>query len=216
MDQPTDKEIVDAQTATWDHIAVVRKLGEDVGHAWAERLLHHDASKLVSPEAEMFAVYTPRLKSMTYGSDEYKQCLAEMGEVLKHHYQQNRHHPEHFSNGIEGMTLIDLLEMLVDWKAATLRHADGSMLKSLEINSRRFNIHPQLQMVLANTAQAMGWLSAEQTVPVQPIKPAPCGIGCRHFEDCDDARCSDTQAARDAREREMGTCYEKKECNCGY
>lgn len=44
----------------------------------------------------MFTRFTPRLKGMTYGSPEYKQCLAEMGPGLRHHYAANRHHPEFF------------------------------------------------------------------------------------------------------------------------
>lgn len=54
-------------------------------------------------------------------------------------------------DGINGMTLIDLIEMMCDWKAATLRHADGDIYKSLEINAERFKYSPQLKQILKNT-----------------------------------------------------------------
>lgn len=119
--------------------------------------LNHDLSKTLTPEKEGFDEYTPKLKALTYGSDEYKQTLKELNKTLKHHYDNNRHHPEHFSNGINEMTLIDIIEMLCDWKAATKRHANGNMQKSLEINKDRFKISDQLQQILKNTVDVLKW-----------------------------------------------------------
>jgi hypothetical protein len=65
----------------------------------------------------------------------------------------NSHHPEHYSNGIQGMSLLDVIEMLCDWKAAGLRHADGNIFKSLEINKDRYKISTQLYSILFNTAK---------------------------------------------------------------
>ena len=45
--------------------------------------------------------------------------------AIDHHYANNRHHPEHWPNGINDMTLMDLIEMLADWKAATARNKNG-------------------------------------------------------------------------------------------
>jgi Family of unknown function (DUF5662) len=67
-----------------------------------------------------------------------------MGEGLKHHYEANRHHPGHFDDGVNGMTLVDVIEMLADWKAATERRADGDLAKSLEIQRERFSLCDQL------------------------------------------------------------------------
>lgn len=60
--------------------------------------------------------------------------------------------------GIEGMNLLDVLEMLCDWKAATERHTDGSIARSFDINRERFGITPQLEAVLKNTARSLGWM----------------------------------------------------------
>ena len=118
----------------------------------------HDRSKTRPPEVAIFDEYTPRLAGMQYGSEEYKSCLAEMSEGLAHHYAVNRHHPEHFPDGISGMTLVDLAEMLADWKAATERVLNGSLSGSLEIQQQRFGLSGDLVSVLRNTARHLGWL----------------------------------------------------------
>jgi hypothetical protein len=56
------------------------------------------------------------------------------------------------------MNLIDLLEMLCDWKSSTMRHADGDVFKSIEINQKRFGYSDELKMFLINTAE---WLNSQ-------------------------------------------------------
>ena len=112
---------------------------------------HHDQSKLQSPEVEIFEIYTSKLKGVTYGSKEYKQNMKEMKIAIDHHNSVNRHHPEYFKNGIQCMTLIDLIELICDWKSASLRHADGDVYKSLEINQKRFGYSDELKQILKNT-----------------------------------------------------------------
>lgn len=123
------------------------------------RVTKHDLSKMEEPELEIFNEFTPKLKHSTYGSDEYKGFLEAMGEGLQHHYANNRHHPEHFGDlGTRGMTLIDVVEMLADWKAATERHDDGDLGKSLGIQQGRFDMSDELVSILHNTATELGWL----------------------------------------------------------
>lgn len=151
----------DSVEDTRQHIAAVQSLLDSVVQKLNDRGRFHDASKLVEPEKASFDQYTPLLRDLTYGSDEYKAALDGLGDALRHHYKANSHHPEHHSAGIYGMSLLDLIEMLADWKAATQRHADGDMCKSLEINNERFAISPQLACVLLNTASELGWVEVE-------------------------------------------------------
>lgn len=145
-----------ASIATREHIDVVRELLNYMVTQLLRRGELHDRSKLGSPESEIFAEYTTKLKGVTYGSDEYKQFLAEMRPALDHHYAWNRHHPECYGKrGIGGMNLIDLLEMFVDWCASCQRHADGDIRKSIEINQTRFNMDPQLVAIFRNTVEMM-------------------------------------------------------------
>ena len=141
----------DSTKDTLEHIEHVRDMIDEVMLILRHRSAVHDESKLEEPEKKIFDRMTPRLAGSTYGSEEYKAMLAEMKPALDHHYERNRHHPEHYENGIDGMTLIDVLEMLLDWKAATLRHGDGSIYNSLKINRERFGISDQLNNILLNT-----------------------------------------------------------------
>ena len=117
------------------------------------RGVKHDASKLESPEVELFTQFTPKLASTTYGSDEYRSYLEGLKPALDHHYASNRHHPEHFVNGVNDMTLIDIIEMFCDWKASTHRMNDGNLLKSIDVNAERFHIEEQLKQIFVNTAR---------------------------------------------------------------
>jgi hypothetical protein len=138
------------------------RVGELMGQPIRElvdRSVKHDISKTQDPELAVFNEFTPKLKDSTYGSDEYKGYLDAMGDGLRHHYAANRHHPEHFPNGVDDMTLVDLIEMLSDWKAATERHTNGDLSASLDIQQGRFGIGSQLVQVLRNTAEQFGWVS---------------------------------------------------------
>lgn len=115
------------------------------------RLLSHDKTKLEDPEFPIFVEYTPKLKDTTYGSDEYKGYLKGMKVALDHHYKAARHHPEHFTNGVNDMDLIDITEMFCDWWAATERHADGDIMTSIDKNKERFGLSNQLCKILKNT-----------------------------------------------------------------
>jgi hypothetical protein len=116
-----------------------------------KRGLTHDDSKTKSPEVELFDTYTPKLAGCTYGSEEYRQFLEELKPALNHHYAENRHHSEHFENGIRGMNLVDLVEMFCDWYAATKRHNDGDIIKSIAINQGRFGYSDDLKAIFENT-----------------------------------------------------------------
>lgn len=148
----------DSTEDTKRHADRVRQLLSFATYELTARGRSHDASKLREPELSIFNEFTPKLKTSTFGSEEYKRHLAEMGEGLAHHYVQNSHHPEHFPEGIDGMTLIDLVEMLMDWKAATERHDNGDISRSIRLNAERFRMAPQLVKILDNTLVALDLL----------------------------------------------------------
>ena len=122
-----------------------------------DRMNEHDISKLSAEERDIFVEYTPKLAGVVYGSEEYKQFLEEMKPALDNHYANNSHHPEHFENGISDMSLLDIIEMLIDWKASSLRTKDGNIMRSLEIQKERFKIDDQLYQIMVNTAKELGF-----------------------------------------------------------
>ena len=147
----------DQRSETLAHIKQVASFINKIVLNLNIRAFDHDQSKLESPEREIFDEYTPRLRDTTYGSDKYNGYLKEMKVALDHHYKQNRHHPEHHENGVKDMNLIDLIEMLCDWKAATMRHADGDIMKSIEHNQKRFGYSNELASIFKNTIRDLGW-----------------------------------------------------------
>jgi hypothetical protein len=120
-----------------------------------DRATAHDDSKLGIDEIELFDEFTPKLKECTYNSPEYNECLDGLKPALDHHYARNRHHPEHFPNGIKDMNLIDIIEMFCDWKSSSERQLDGNILKSIEVTQKRFGFTNELKDILENTAE---WL----------------------------------------------------------
>lgn len=136
---------------TLSHICRVRNLMNRLVFLQLKRSEEHDQSKLNSPEVELFTEYTPKLSKSEYNSPEYQEFLRNLKPALDHHYGRNRHHPENHKNGVDDMNIIDLLEMLCDWKAASERHNTGNLKKSIEINANRFNLSPQLVKIFENS-----------------------------------------------------------------
>jgi uncharacterized protein DUF5662 len=147
----------DSTQDTLNHIDKVRWRIEEIRMELDRRGVNHDASKLIDPEKSGFDVLTRKLAELTYGSDEYRQALAENKPTIDHHYAVNSHHPEHWPNGIAGMSLLDVVEMLCDWKAASERTKQGSIAASLVHNKQRFGIDGQLAAILENTVNELGW-----------------------------------------------------------
>ena len=146
-------EALEVNAQTQKHIDAVRKLLRMAAVELLVRGEIHDQSKFSPEEIHTFVEFTPKLKGSTYGSEEYKGFLREMKPALDHHYSHNRHHPEFFENGIMGMNLIDVLEMYVDWLASSMRHADGDVNRSIEINKTRFEMGDILTQIFRNTAR---------------------------------------------------------------
>lgn len=138
---------------TMRHIQLVQSLLHRMAKELLDRAEKHDQSKLAHPEVEAFTEFTNKLSSSTYGSDEYEGFRKAMKPALDHHYANNRHHPEHFVDGVDDMNLLDIVEMFCDWKAATTRHHDGNLRRSIELNANRYKLSPQLVKIFENTVE---------------------------------------------------------------
>lgn len=146
------------------HISHVRKHLDVFIQLLRQRGLRHDESKLKSPEFEMWCEMDeePRYK---YGSDEYKAKMKRWKHLFKMHYSQNRHHPEHFTFGINEMTLVDLVEMLCDWLGYKDKLSITEAINTVETQMKRFNFTEELRDIMVNTLieyfSALGGLSEE-------------------------------------------------------
>ena len=150
---------LDERFKTMRHIETVRNFLNTCIKELINRQESHDQSKFHPEEVDRFE-NSPSLRGVTFGSPEYFEQLEKIRPAIDHHYKHNRHHPEHHRNGINDMNLIDLLEMVVDWKASSLRHNDGDIFKSIQINKKRFGYSDELALILENTA---AWLEAQST-----------------------------------------------------
>lgn len=129
-------------------------------NALSDRARAHDMSKL---EPEEFDILVGHPMTAPFGTTEYDEQRVKLSPMLAHHYKNNRHHPEwglfngvtNTSYSVDWMTLIDLCEMLADIMDASTRHEDDNISNSLDVMSEKYNIHPQLRGILANTIAAL-------------------------------------------------------------
>lgn len=122
---------------------------------------HHYAANSHHPE------YYPKREA----SSEVRNLLGDLAhfsQLPEDHpsVQYVKHAVAQEEASVNGMSLFDLLEMLVDWKAASERMKDGGDIwRSIEINTGRFNLSPQLVSILRNTAREMAWPVKTATPP---------------------------------------------------
>ena len=145
----SDERAYDSRADTLAHIHAVRDAIDRFVTVMLERGRVHDASKFSAAEKAAFDEIMPLLRGVAYGSPEFEALVRRMGPALTHHYQANSHHPEHHADGVAGMDLFDLVEMLCDWIAAAARNPGDGV--KLDYNVQLYGIEPQLARILANT-----------------------------------------------------------------
>ncbi len=150
-----NEKLIEHHKETLLHVERVRALMAPMALEILDRAKIHDESKFREPEAPVFAEHTPELKATPYGTPEYSELLKKVQVAIDHHYSKNRHHPQFHKNGINDMTLLDLIEMLCDWIASSERTLNGNIRKSLEVNAKRFEMSEQLVKILENTVKEM-------------------------------------------------------------
>lgn len=149
--------MTDSQKDTVEHINKVRNNLYGIEAKLNLRALVHDDSKLQEPELSGYEGLSQALKGLTYGTPEHRAAFAPFKDIIKHHYAHNSHRPEHWHLGVTDMSLLDIIEMLCDWKAAHDRNG-GDFGHSIQVSVSRFNISEQLHSILINTAKELGWL----------------------------------------------------------
>lgn len=159
------------------HIRQVQELLAQASDNLGRRRLRHDSSKLEEPEISGFMAMAEELKlsETDYGSPEYRENLRKYKDsTIASHYAANDHHPEHTVAGIAGMSLLSLIEMLCDWKAATTRMKGGGDLRqSILLNRERFGYDDTLASVLLNTADELGMIEETNEHPATPDDHGP-------------------------------------------
>ena len=140
--------------------------------------LQHAYDNDLRPDTYKYIVHCNELDITTFGTHKMERELLKLGyekasaasiwrcinsdnETNTHlnltfkTFNINEYHE--LNSPINGMDLFDIMEMLMDWKAATERHTDGDIFKSIEINKDRFKMSEQLCQIYRNTVLNMQW-----------------------------------------------------------
>lgn len=133
------------------HIQTVRRELSKVIAELTRRSVCHDASKLLPDEKELLGRFGPLLDQCEFGTEAHECVAQQAADFFSLHYARNSHHPQHFANGIAGMDLFDLIEMMCDWIASSQRVNGTSVEVGLRYNITRFKIDEQLGSILRNT-----------------------------------------------------------------
>lgn len=142
------------------HKLVIIKLLDFIIYELLNRGLVHDDSKLKEPESKIFSsnirIFNEIVNYHYIRDSEIENELElsiEDGKQL--HYNSNSHHPEHYGElGINGMDLIDLVEMVCDWLGSHERYKNiEEVEKMLSIQYKRFGIDEQLGKIISNSVK---------------------------------------------------------------
>jgi hypothetical protein len=138
------------------HIREVQSEMANVTSAFVKRMARHDQSKYSTQESALIQ-QKAILDSLPYNTPEYHESLTQIKSAVQAHYEVNSHHPEHYPNGVTGMSLLDMLEMISDWRVAA--EMNGSeLMESFDKCVGRFHISPDIRQVLLNTYVELGWI----------------------------------------------------------
>lgn len=101
----------------------------------------HDLSVLELDEFEGRVEIQHVARKYPYDSPEYRESIKD-NTSLQLHYSRNSHHPEHYPNGVDGMSFIDFIEMTIDWLGASRTYRNTSFEDGLKDQIRRFKLQP--------------------------------------------------------------------------
>ena len=138
------------------HVSEVQENLEIMASELRKRGFAHDRTKFQETEFDAFCSTREKFKKANYGSPEYQECIDIIKPAIDHHYQNNRHHTKYHKNGFRDMTLIDVLEMIADWKAAARRSPDKPhLIDTLNDAFKKYEIGEEMQGFIRRTVYAL-------------------------------------------------------------
>ncbi len=148
-----------------DHKQRVAGYMQSIANDLFRRAAIHDNSKFGPEEFEAYDEAFPELQKYAYGSPELKAVYQKIKPALKHHFEANDHHPEHFEQGVNEMSLVQVIEMVCDWLAASER-SQTDFKQGLQINRERFHIDDQLFEIIRNTVK---WYAPQKLLVIDTL-----------------------------------------------
>ena len=126
-------------TTILKHRGLVQKYLHILSQKLEIRAIAHDLSKLRIDEFSGFVAINKVAREHPYGSKEYKKSLKD-NDVIDLHFSRNSHHPEYHEAQVADMGLFDIIEMVCDWKSASMTYGNTTLLEALEIQIKRFGL----------------------------------------------------------------------------
>jgi hypothetical protein len=142
------------------HVSEVSENLEVIASELRKRGTAHDRTKFQAMEFDAFVSTREKFKKANYGTPEYQECCNIVKPAIDHHYKENRHHTGFHKDGINNMNLVDLAEMIADWKAAERRSPDKKLVDTLAYAFEKYGIGEQLGEIITNTLVDLGWIEA--------------------------------------------------------
>lgn len=141
------------------HVGEVSENLEQIASELRKRGIAHDRTKFQEGEFDAFVSTREKFKKANYGTPEYQECIDTIKPAIDHHYEHNRHHPDHYEEGVITMNLVDILEMLADWKAAARRNPDKRFEDTIMYAMKKAKMDVQLQNIVMLTLIDLGWIN---------------------------------------------------------
>lgn len=134
-----------------------------------KRAYYHDDSKLQMPELQ-WLIDMDKEPRYAYGTPEYFDKMKRWDKFFKSHYKGNRHHPDHFPNGVNDMNLADLCEYIVDIISYYKELHANVALDTVNKQQQRFGFDEQLTQILKNTLiEYFSWFGNQK--PMSDVQP---------------------------------------------
>ena len=121
------------------------------------RGLRHDSSKLGPEEFEGFCEINRIAREHSIGTPKYEAALRD-APCIHAHFANNSHHPE-YHDSIEEMGWLDIIEMVMDWKAAVDTYGTNSLRGSLDYQRERHGFTDEQWWLILQTVD---WLEPEE------------------------------------------------------
>lgn len=116
-----------------------------------KRAEEHDDSKLKPPEIN-WLIEMDKEPKVEYGTPEYFEKIKKWDKFFKHHYKNNNHHPAHYNEqGVYGMTIVDLVEMMCDVISYIKELHVYQASKIIKEQKERFDMDEGIAQILINT-----------------------------------------------------------------
>lgn len=128
------------------HIMTVQGLLRRVARQLLNRADDHDLSKL-GPD-ELGGMIEIDGIADRYGLNSPEYMVALLGKAIKLHQSRHTHHPEYHPNGVEDMSIFDLIEMVCDWKTANKLRGHPEWEKSVDMLVKRLSLSPEYVLLI--------------------------------------------------------------------